>query len=233
MWTSEQAARQKGFTLLEMMVALAIAGAIAAMAYQGLIAASNGAERSREIMTRINEMDRAWQIIAADMRHLLPPEQLANGQPRFVFLAEEAERGDPQQQLLRFTRRNWLNPLERERSDLQRVVYRLEEGTLWRDFRPMRNRPFEEFEFEQEALRQALLQSVESVELRFLSSQRLERSGPGALDGDNYTRDWANAWPEPGRQLSGPITGLPLAVLIRIETEGLGVSERLFNIARF
>lgn len=233
MWASEQPGHQKGFTLLEMMVALAIAAAIAAMAYQGLIAASNGAERSREIMARINEMDRAWQIVAADLRHLLPPEQLASGQLRFVFLAEEAEPGDPEQQLLRFTRRNWLNPLERERSDLQRVVYRLEDKTLWRDFLPMRNRPFEAFEFEQEALRQPLLQAVESVELRFLSAQPLERSGRSALEGDNYTRDWANAWPEPGQQLIGPVTSLPLAVLIRIETEGLGVSERLFDIARF
>lgn len=233
MWTSERWARQAGFTLLEMMVALAIAAAIAAMAYQGLIAASNGAERSRDIMTRINEMDRAWQIIAADMRHLLPPEQLANGQRRFVFLAEESRSGDPEQQLLRFVRRNWLNPLERQRSDLQRVVYRLEDKTLWRDFQPLRNRPFEEFDFEQEALHQPLLQAVESVELRFLSPQHLERSGQSALEGDDYTRDWAKAWPEPGQQLAGPVTSLPLAVLIRIETEGLGVSERLFNIARF
>lgn len=233
MYPNKGSRQQKGFTLLEMMVALAIAAAIAAMAYQGLIAASNGAERSRDIMARINEMDRAWQIIAADLRHLLPPEQLANGQPRFVFLAEETEPGDPEQQLLRFTRRNWLNPLERERSDLQRVVYRLEDQTLWRDFRPMRNRPFEEFDFEQQALRQPLLQAVESVELRFLSAQQLERAGQSALDGDNYTRDWASAWPEPGQQLTGPVTSLPLAVLIRIETEGLGVSERLFNIARF
>jgi len=233
MWTNERPVRQRGFTLLEMMVALAIAAAIAAMAYQGLIAASNGAERSRGIMTRINEMDRAWQIIAADMRHLLPPEQRADGQPRFVFLAEEFEPGDPEQELLRFTRRNWLNPLERQRSDLQRVVYRLEDKTLWRDFQPMRNRPFEAFEFEQEALRQPLLQTVEAVELRFLSAQQLERAGRSVLEGDNYTRDWAEAWPEPGQQLSGPVTGLPLAVLIRIETEGLGVSERLFNIARF
>jgi len=233
MWTNEHRARQRGFTLLEMMVALAIAAAIAAMAYQGLIAASNGAERSRGIMAQINEMDRAWQIIAADLRHLLPPERLPRGQPRFVFLAKESEPGDPEQQLLRFTRRNWLNPLERQRSDLQQVVYRLEDGTLWRDFQPMRNRPFEEFEFEQEALRQPLLQSVESVELRFLSSQQLERSGQSALEGDDYTRDWVSAWPEPGQQTAGPVTGLPLAVLIRIETEGLGVSERLFNIARF
>jgi len=233
MYPSNPPVRQRGFTLLEMLVALAIAAAIAAMAYQSLVAASNGAERSRQIMARINEMDRAWQIIGADLRHLLAPERLNDGRVRFVLRAREPDSGEAEQPLLRFSRRNWLNPLERQRSDLQRVVYRLEDGTLWRDFQPLRNRPFEEFEFEQRALNQELLQSVESVELRFLSARQVEQAGESALEGDNYTRNWAEAWPEPNRAGVDPEAGLPLAILIRIETEALGVSERLFDIARF
>lgn len=242
----EPGRRQRGFTLLEMMVALAIAGAIAAMAYQALVAASNGAERSREIMTRINELDRAWQIIASDFRHILEPEQAPQGQGqgqnqgqgmgqglRFRFVADPIATVDEEQRLLLFTRGGWFNPLERLRSDLQEVSYRLDDGTLWRDYRPVRNRPFDEYDFEEQALNQKLLEGVEDIELRFLSKQLVDRSGQSALDGDDYSRDWAAGWPDPDQMGGGNQMTLPLAVLVRIEVEGVGVSERLFEITHF
>ncbi|MDQ2076657.1 type II secretion system minor pseudopilin GspJ [Marinimicrobium sp. ABcell2] len=220
--------RNAGFTLLEIMVALAITGVVATMAYQGLSAASAGAERSREILAQVNELDRAWQILAADMRHLLPPEVGPTG-VRFEFQAQSLEGGaDVEQRLMLFVRRNWFNPMQRPRSDLQEVSYRIENGTLWRDYRPYRNMPFDEFAFEQNAAQQELLGNVESIEIRFLSDAVLQRSGRGALDGDDYTRDWAPAWPDPN-QVGNP-HGLPRAVQIRIEIEGVGVSERLFDI---
>lgn len=240
--------RQRGFTLLEMMVALAIAGAIAAMAYQGLVAASNGAERSREIMTGINELDRAWQIIASDIRHILEPEPALPGQGqsqeqgqgqgqgqalRFRFVADPIATPEEEQRLLLFTRGGWLNPMERLRSDMQEVSYRLDDGTLWRGYRPVRNRPFDEYEFEEQAQNQKLLEGVEDIELRFLSQQLLDRSGQSALDGDDYSRDWAAGWPDPDQMGGGNQMSLPLAVLIRIEVEGVGVSERLFEITHF
>lgn len=225
-------ARQRGFTLLEMMVALAIAAAIATMAYQALDSASRGAERSREVMESINRLDRAWQIISADLRHILAPEQGGPTGLRNPFAADPFGGIGQEERLMLFTRHSWLNPMERLRSDLQEVSYRLEEGTLWRDYRPVRNRPFDEYDFEEQALRQRLLEGVTSVELRFLSQALLARSGRSALDGDDYLRDWAEAWPDPD-QVGGNPAELPLAVLVRIEMEGVGVSERLFEITQF
>src|SRR5690554_5863845 len=165
-----------GFTLLEVMVAIAISAVVATLAYQGLGSASAGAERSREILTQINELDRAWQILAADMRHLLAPELGPTG-GRFQFQAQSLEGGaDVEQRLLVFVRRNWFNPMQRPRSDLQEVSYRIENGTLWRDYRPYRNMPYDEFAFEQNAARQALLNHVDNIEIRFLSNAALERS---------------------------------------------------------
>lgn len=224
---------QRGFTLLEVMVALAITTAIAAMAYQGLVSASGGAERSREIMAGVNELDRAWQIIAADFRHVLPPEPGAGGELRFRFNSESMGRVGDEQRILLFSRHAWFNPMNRLRSDLQEVSYRLEGDQLWRDYRPIRNRPFDEFEFEEQALNQRLLSGVEDIEIRFLSRQMMERSGAGALDGDNYTRDWAPGWPDPNQMDGAGQTTLPLAVWVRIEVEGVGVSERLFEISGF
>lgn len=231
-----------GFTLIEIMVALAIAAAIAAMSYQGLTAASNGAERSRAIMRQVNQLDKTWQIIAADLRHLLTPETVQGGM-RFQFWAESLEGGDAtgEQRVMFFSRRNWFNPLGRLRSDLQEVSYRVEDGVLWRDYRPLRNRRFDEYEFEEQALRQELLTDLVDLELRFLSPQVITQQGRGALDGEDYARDWPPAWPDPsqtGGGIGGGIGGgtqqsaseLPLAVLVRIEIEGMGVSERLFEI---
>lgn len=217
-----------GFTLLEVMVAIAISAVVAVLAYQGLSSASAGAERSREILTQINELDRAWQIFAADMRHVLAPELGPTG-GRFQFQAQSLEGGaDVEQRLLLFVRRNWFNPMQRPRSDLQEVSYRIEEGTLWRDYRPYRNMPYDEFAFEQGAARQELLNDVTDIEIRFLSMAALQNSGRGVLTGDDYTRDWAPAWPDPN-QMGNPLA-LPLAVYVRIEIEGVGASERLFDI---
>lgn len=218
--------RSAGFTLIEILVVLAVSAAIAAMAYQGLVSASNGAERGREMMKQVNELDRVWQIIDSDMRHLLPPEQ--GPEPRIVFTAQSLQ-GDGSQRLMLFSRHNWFNPMELPRSDLQQVSYRLEEGVLWRDYRPMHNFPFDEYEFEEQALQQEMLAGIEDVELRFLSESMIQRSGQSALEGDDYTRDWAPVWPDPNLQTTTG-QGLPVAVQIRITVEGMGVSERLFEI---
>ncbi len=229
---------QKGFTLLEMMVALAIAGAIAAMAYQGLTAASNGAERSRQIMEQVNSLDRAWQLIGQDIRHLVPPgrgqvtQQNGGGGIVNPFEADPEGSLANEERILRFTRHSWANPLERLRSDLQEVQYWLDEDrTLWRLYRPERNEPYDEYEFEEEAVKLRLLEGVKHLEMRFLSEAYVARSGKGALEGDDYTRDWSKAWPDPD-QVGGNAADLPYAMLLRIEVEGVGVSERLFEIVQ-
>lgn len=219
---------QRGFTLLEVMVALAITGAIAAMAYQGLTAASNGAERSREIVGQINRIDRAWQLLGTDFRHLMAPVSGPDG-ISYRFEADPMGSLESETRVMRLTRYAWANPLERLRSDLQRVEYRLEEGTLWRYYRPVRNMRYDSYEFEEEAVKVRLLRGVEELEMRFLSQAEVARRGESALEGDEYTRDWARAWPDPD-QVGGGGRELPLAVLMRIDVEGVGVSERLFEI---
>src|SRR5690606_1576233 len=122
----------------------------------------------------------------------------------------------------------WSNPLERLRSDMQLVGYRVSEGQLWRDFLPERNLPVEEIDFEFEALNQLLLENIEDIQLRFLSREILQSRGRGALDGYDYSDVWAPEWPA---GLSGQ-PGLPLAVEITIEMKGIGASVRLFDISQ-
>lgn len=224
-----------GFTLIEVLVALFISALIASISYQALNTASRTAEGTGEVLQQFNQLDRTWQIIAADLRHLLPPQppQPGQEQARHLFRAESLT-GDAQgrQTLMQFTRRGWLNPLERARSDLQQVSYRLEEGRLWRDFRPHRNLPFDEYDFERSAMQQQLLEGVTDVQLRFLSRIRASSQGRNALYGEDYSRDWEPIWPttDVGFGASPEALTLPVAVLVRIELEELGTIERLYEI---
>lgn len=228
--------RQRGFTLVEVLLALAITAVIAVISYQSLSTASDGAQKTREVMAEINQLDRTWQIIAADMRQVLPPAVSASssadtGGLRFEFIGASlrAKGETAEQQVLFFARGGWVNPLERLRSDMQLVSYRVSEGALMRDYLPARNLPLEDMDFEFEAINQPLLEGVEDIQLRFLSSEILQDRGRSALDGFGYSDTWPPEWP-PANQTGVP--GLPLAVEVTIVIKGIGASVRLFELSQ-
>lgn len=219
---------QRGFTLVEVMLALAITAIIAVISYQALSSAAEGAQKTREVMAEINQLDRTWQIIAADMRQVLPPSVGAQA-IRFEFLGSSlrAKGENAEQVILFFSRGGWVNPMERLRSDMQRVAYRVSAGQLWRDYLPERNRALDDIDFEFEAVHQLLIEGVEDVQVRFLSSEMLQNRGRGALDGYRYSDDWAAEWPPAGQ--TSP--SLPLAVEVTIDIQGIGSSVRLFELS--
>ncbi len=243
--------RQKGFTLLEMVVAIGLSAMVAAMAYQSFDGASRNSERTRELLGGVNKLDKAWQLIGQDMRNIVPlnaqtPDPLH--QIRFEAASQKTKGKDTFQVIMFFARRGWVNPLGRVRSDLQQVNYRVAEGKLWRDYLPERNVPLENIDFERDAFHQLLLGNskfdelkagisesksqampgdVTDIQLRFLSDARIKADGKSALDGSEYSKSWEPIWP--------PINGaggspMPIAVEISIDIEGVGRSVRLFEI---
>ena len=160
--------RAQGFTLLEVMIALVISALIAVMAFESLNAADDGATRTNEVLAEINRLDRAWQIIAADLRHVIPPAQ---ADKNAVFTAESLRSSgeDADQMVLMFKRRGWVNFSNLPRSDLQMVGYRVVDGKLWRDFAPERNLELSDVDLEEDdGIHQLLLEDVEDLQLRFL-----------------------------------------------------------------
>lgn len=219
---SSSRSRQQGFTLLEVVIATVIAAIIGVMTFGALDGASRGAERTNEVLDEINNLDRSWQIIAVDLRHVLQPDGRNT-----VFQAQSVQSpGEKADQLLLvFKRRGWVNFSNQPRSDLQVVSYRVAEGVLWRDFMPEFNRDISQIDMEEEAFHQKLLENVEDVQFRFLHQGLLTMNGQSALDGSDYTNNWLQEWPDatqPGA------TGLPLAVEITIDVKGVGASVRLF-----
>jgi general secretion pathway protein J len=219
-----------GFTLVEVLLVIAISAVILLAAYQAMSAASEGAQRTRQALQEINRLDRTWQIIAMDLRQALPPEAGPRGL-RFEFAAGSLRTSgtDADQMLMIFSRRGWINPLERLRSDMQRVSYDIRDGVLWRSYLPELNLGPDDVDFAYQAQRQKLLEGVVDVQFRFLSVELLRSRGRSMLDGRGYSQDWEPVWPGPDQNPASP---LPLAVEITIEIEGVGPSVRLFEIGR-
>lgn len=246
--TMDLSRRQRGFTLIEMLIAIALTAIVAAMAYQSLDGASRNAERTREVLNDINKLDRAWQLIAQDMRNIVPPNlQTPTPSQRFEAASLKTKGNHSFQVVMVFARRGWLNPMGRLRSDLQQVNYRIAEGQLWRDYMPERNMPPENIDFERASMHQLLLGNdgrervrdagdrkvspgdVIDFQVRFLSEANIKSNGKSVLEGDDYTDSWEPTWP-PLNPTGGSL--MPVAVEITIEVEGVGRSARLFELPR-
>lgn len=120
---------QRGFTLLEMLVAVAIFAVVAALAYGGLSAITRQKEITAAAQNRLTEIRRAVMLLERDIFQI---------QPRPV---REAYQGDLLPAVrggvsgfsaLEFTRGGWRNPSALPRSTLQRVAWRIENDKLQR-----------------------------------------------------------------------------------------------------
>ncbi len=125
---------RSGFTLIEVMIALAI---FALLAAAGVLVLSQSIDNRFVVKAstdRTAELQRLRAVLRADLGQAAPRRvRAANGQPATSpILAAEAP-GDP---LLVLVRAGWSNPDGRPRASLQRVEYRLVEDRLERRVYP-------------------------------------------------------------------------------------------------
>ena len=156
--------RRAGFTLVEVLVALAIFAMIASAGVGLLSFAIDNRLAVRDASERTAAFQRARALMRADLGQAAPRRvRGADGAPQAAFeLGGEA--------LFAVTRRGWINPGEAQRASMQRVEYRLVEGRLERRVRGRLDgaRPAEP---------QVLLENVESAQVTAI------------LDGDPIA-DW-------------------------------------------
>ncbi|TQV82510.1 type II secretion system protein GspJ [Exilibacterium tricleocarpae] len=201
--------RQRGFTLLEVLVAMAISVLVAALAYEAFDVATEATERTSAAAKRLNHIDRALQLIETDLRHALA----RSGKDALGLDTAAFSGGERTQYLMLFVRGGWTNPLNQPRSELQRVGYRFDGETLWRDYWFVVDGTGVE-----EPQELDLLEEVKEVTVRFLPDT-VTSLGSG---------QWQTLWP--------PVQGaeakqLPAAVEMTIELEDLGEITRLFDLA--
>ena len=123
-----------GFTLMEMMTALAVFGVIGLMATQILSGTIRLGETTRDRGEALTDVQRAMDIIGRDIMQLT----------RRTVQDELGEATEPVvvagTSLMELTRLGWQNPLGRPRSELQRVAYVHRDDTLIRLFWPVLDR---------------------------------------------------------------------------------------------
>lgn len=196
--------RQHGFTLLEILVAVAIFGIMAIMAYGGLQAVISQQEIARDHASRLRAVQFAVRQIALDLEQVQPRpvrDELGDGY-RAAVLADERNVYP-----IELTRGGWSNPLAQPRAAIQRVAYRLENDKLIRVhwFVP-------DHTLAEEPVERELLDGVVDIRFRFL--------GP--------TAEWVTQWP-PSVGAADP-SELPRAIEVVIELEDWGEIRRLIEV---
>ncbi len=168
--------RQRGFTLLEMVVALAIFSIMAVIAYRGLTGILDAREALEQDSARLSRLTFAVALIERDVRQALPRpvrDELGDPEPALVGTVR----------LLALTRLGRSNPAQLAQASLERVEYGWADGTLRRIAWPVLDRaPNTEPQI------QELISDLDGVQLRFLR-------GPD---------QWLDQWPPPATTATGP-----------------------------
>lgn len=202
----------RGFTLIEVLLAIALTAVVAFMAYAGISAAADAAETHRAQIARLGELQTALRWLTRDLQQLVDRPVLDARGDRLPALLG-GEQSDP---LLELTRLGWNNPLDQPRGSVQRVRYRLDDGMLWREHWLVLDR----IDDEENLQRVELIGGVTALRLEFLDG----KSGNAASE--RLGGEWMESWP-----VTAGDTLLPLAVRIELELEGIGRVERLVAIA--
>jgi len=150
----------RGFTLLELLVAMAIFAIIGALAMGGLNAVLAQKEVARRQLDRLHDVQRAVRLLTNDFSQLNPRYvRDALGTPELPIVSPCTV-----EYVVCLTRDGWRNPFAQfPRGTLQRVQYALEEGKLERSYWAVMDRTLVN-----EPREQVLLEDVEAFEVAYL-----------------------------------------------------------------
>ncbi len=200
-------ARVRGFTLIEMLVALLILAVMSALGYGTYRAARLSAGRAQESLARTREIEFGLRILEQDLAEAVPrPIRDPLGTTRLP-----AFRGGPgQASLLDLTRAGWSNTAGMQRSTLQRVSYSLIGDKLERSYQTVLDPTSSS-----QPVVQDLLSGVTSITFNFLDPNQ----------------NWNTLWPPPSLPLPDSEWTRPVAVEILINFKDWGKIRRLVEVA--
>ncbi len=195
--------RGRGFTLLELLVALFIAAVMFAMGYAAISQAVTSRDSLKQQQAHLLELQTAVRVLEQDFVQLAPrPVRQAIGdEPAQPALLGAVPGTQP---IVALTRGGWANPVGLQRPGLQRVAYFLENGTLRREYWT--------------TTRRNLMTHLKAMTLRYLDTahQWQEQWPPGTAV--IQRQEWT-------------LRQRPVAVEITLDTEDWGRIVRIIEIA--
>ena len=198
-------ARQHGFTLLELLVALSIFALLAAMAYGGLNTVMRAQQATTAQAERLARLQKTFFWLGRDITQAVDRkirDEFGDLQPAMVGVGIGERR-------LELTRNGWRNPAGRQRSHLQRVAWGLRDEQLVRLYWNVLDRAQDS-----KPLETVLLDDVQKLELRYLDGRQ----------------KWHDVWPAVTRGVQSKVA-LPRAVEVTVETGREGRIRRVFLVA--
>lgn len=134
MFTPLKNSKAKGFTLLEVLIAIAIFSMISMSSFSIFNTVIKSNESSKIRTDRINELQRGFLLIERDLLQIAKRSIRLNGEaPQEDFLYTDDNSFSDSESTLAFVRHGWTNPgLLLPRSNMQSVAYQLNEGTFER-----------------------------------------------------------------------------------------------------
>ncbi|HEU4617176.1 MAG TPA: type II secretion system minor pseudopilin GspJ [Gammaproteobacteria bacterium] len=195
--------RAPGFTLVELLVAMAIVAIIGVMALAGLNSVIKQREIAKERSARWREIQFAMRIVEQDLTQIEPrPTRDESGESyRPCVLA------NPNAQFaLEFSRGGWSNPAGFKRGTVLRVAYDWEDDKLVRFYWPVMDRTLAT-----PPVKTELLTGVEDVQIRFLDAGG----------------QWQLEWPPVGASGPDQLVSRPRAVELSVDLKDFGKITRL------
>ncbi len=191
----------RGFTLLEVIIAIAIFSLVGLTSFSLFDTILRGDEASKLRSVRQNELQRGFLLLERDISQIARRTMRFNGEVGHKKWLHSADDDFSSNDLaLAFVKQGWTNPgLLLPRSELQAVAYRVNDEVLER-----LHYNFVDAVVGQEPKVRALISQVESLSFQFYDGKK-----------------WRDNWPK---------QTLPLAIAIEVTTLDFGVVRRQFLV---
>lgn len=200
-------ASARGFTLIEVMVAMAIFGVMTVLAYMSLGQTLANAALLTARMDRLQAIQRTMRFIGNDLLTAAPRPVRSELGDSYLPAVQVTASND---YLLAITHGGWPNPAGLPRSTMQRSVYLLQEDKLLRVYNTVLDATYSN-----NAIATEILDGVVSLEFRLIQ--------------DNL--ETINQWPPLGAQGAYALQVRPRAVEIILTLEDEGEIRRIIEVA--
>lgn len=193
----------RGFTLMELLIAITVFAVLGAISYGGLNTVLKTRTRTVKAAEQLHTLQIALMLIQRDITQIInEPSRNEFGDMQPPVMTEFND-----DRIIEFSRVGWNNPTGQLRSNFQRVAYGFEDNTLFRYYWPHFHRGPEE-----KPIKAELLKDLQEVTLKFMDNQE----------------SWHDEWPP----LNSSSIELPQLVKIELELKNGEKVTRVFAVTQ-